>query len=58
MQKSVSKRIKIKKSGKVLHRAPTLGHSRANKNTYQMQRKKIGRNLFVTAKKIKEIITQ
>ncbi len=53
MQKSVSKRIKIKKSGKILRRATALGHSRANKNTVQMKRKKNGRDLYISAKKIK-----
>jgi len=43
----------VKKSGKILHRATTLGHSRANKNTVQMQRKKIERDLYIATKKIK-----
>ncbi|MGC9602995.1 MAG: hypothetical protein ABSF47_00805 [Minisyncoccia bacterium] len=53
MHKSVSKRIKVKKSGKILHRATTLGHSRANKNSIQMQRKKIQRDLDIHVKKVK-----
>ncbi len=40
MKKSVSKRIRITKSGKVLRRAMTLGHSRVNKRTVQIKRKK------------------
>jgi len=54
MKKSISKRIKVKKSGKVLHRANALGHSRANKNTRQMKRKKNERNLYIKAKEIKQ----
>jgi len=53
MQKSVSKRIKIKKSGKIMHRSTSLGHSRANKNTVQMKRKKNERHLDMSMKKIK-----
>ncbi|MEK7626694.1 MAG: hypothetical protein AAB399_00815 [Patescibacteria group bacterium] len=53
MQKSVSKRIKVKKSGKILRRSTTLGHSRANKSTSQMKRKKNERQLAITSKKIK-----
>jgi ribosomal protein L35 len=53
MLKSVSKRIKVKKSGKILRRSTTLGHSRANKSTVQMKRKKNERSLVISAKKIK-----
>lgn len=52
-QKSVSKRIKVKKSGKIMRRATSLGHSRANKNTSQMKRRKNERQLTITSKKIK-----
>lgn len=52
-QKSVSKRIKIKKSGKILRRSTTLGHSRANKNSVQMGRKRNERGLDIAMKKIK-----
>ena len=45
MKKSVSKRIKITKSGKILRRAMALGHSRANKRTAQIKRKKNARTL-------------
>ncbi|MCL4391885.1 hypothetical protein M1413_00960 [Patescibacteria group bacterium] len=45
MKKSVSKRIRITKSGKVLRRAMALGHSRANKRTVQIKRKKNARTL-------------
>ena len=44
-KKSVSKRIKITKSGKVLRRAMALGHSRVNKRTVQIKRKKNARTL-------------
>ena len=37
--KSIVKRIKLSKSGKVRRRAMTLGHSRGNKTHTQMQRK-------------------
>jgi ribosomal protein L35 len=53
MKKSVSKRIKIKKSGKILRRATSLGHSRTNKNSVQMRRKKNKRGFEMTAKKIR-----
>lgn len=56
MIKSISKRVKISKSGKILRRAMTLGHSRANKNSVQMQRKKHGRNLEIRAKRITSYI--
>ncbi len=51
--KSVSKRVKVKKSGKILRRSTSLGHSRANKNTVQMKRKKNERDLYISTKKIK-----
>jgi hypothetical protein len=44
-QKSISKRIQISRNGKVRRRATALGHSRANKTTLQMQRKKRERSL-------------
>ncbi|MEK7512871.1 MAG: hypothetical protein AAB601_01595 [Patescibacteria group bacterium] len=38
-QKSISNRVKITRRGKVRRRATTLGHSRSNKTSVQMQRK-------------------
>ncbi len=38
--KSIVKRVRITKNKKILRRALTLGHSRGNKNTTQMKRKK------------------
>jgi len=40
MQNSVEKRIAVTKTGKVRHRSPALGHSRANKNATQLRRKR------------------
>ncbi len=45
MKKSISKRIHITKTGKVRRRAMTLGHSRINKRTTQIKRKKNTRSL-------------
>jgi hypothetical protein len=45
MQKSISKRIKTTSRGKVRRRATTLGHSRSNKTSLQMSRKKHDRGL-------------
>ncbi|MFA6365299.1 MAG: 50S ribosomal protein L35 [Candidatus Paceibacterota bacterium] len=49
MQKSVSKRIRVTKNGKVMRRAMTLGHSRTNKSSTQLQRKKGMRGLTDSA---------
>lgn len=43
--KSISKRIRITKRGKVQRRAMILGHSRANKSGRQLNRKKLSRGL-------------
>ncbi|MDP3015181.1 MAG: hypothetical protein AAB698_01445 [Patescibacteria group bacterium] len=40
MKKSISSRIKITKTGKILRRPMGLGHCRAKKRTTQMKRKK------------------
>lgn len=53
MKKSISKRVKITKTGKILRRAMSLGHSRANKSTTQMKRKKGQRSLAIHVNKIK-----
>ena len=53
MKKSISKRIRITKSGKIIRRAMSLGHSRANKRTTQIKRKKGARSLSMSVNKIK-----
>lgn len=40
VKKSITKRIRVTKRGKVLRRAMALGHAKANKNTAQKKRKK------------------
>jgi ribosomal protein L35 len=40
MKKSISNRIKITKTGKILRRAMGLGHCRAKKRSSQLKRKK------------------
>jgi ribosomal protein L35 len=40
MKKSISSRIKITKTGKILRRPMGLGHCRAKKRTAQMKRKR------------------
>ncbi len=54
--KSIQKRLRITKSGKVMRRAPALGHSRGNKNTAQMKRKKNSRGLNLPTEKIKRYL--
>ncbi len=54
--KSVQKRVRITKSGKVLRRAPALGHARGNKNTTQLKRKKNARGLNLPMEKIKQYL--
>ncbi len=44
-QNSVRKRIRITKTGKIRRRAMALGHSRSNKRTTQMKRKKLSRGI-------------
>ncbi|GEM_PF-6401878 len=45
VKKSITKRIRVTKRGKVLRRAMALGHAKANKNTVQKKRKKAHRTL-------------
>jgi len=45
MKKSLSKRIKITKRGKILRKAMGQGHNRAKKRTVQRKRRKIRRGL-------------
>lgn len=44
-QKSISKRIRVTKNGKVVRRAMGLGHSRANKSQQQIRRRQKSRGL-------------
>lgn len=52
--KSISKRIRITKKGKVMRRAMALGHSRVNKSSSQMKRKKLSRGLINSKELIKK----
>ncbi len=52
--KSITKRIRITKKGKVVRRAMALGHSRVNKSTSQMKRKKLSRGLENSTELIKK----
>lgn len=52
--KSIAKRIRITKKGKVVRRAMALGHSRVNKSTSQMKRKKLSRGLENSTELIKK----
>ncbi len=45
VKKSIMKRLRVTKRGKVLRRAMALGHAKANKNTVQKKRKKGQRTL-------------
>ncbi|MDI6820857.1 MAG: hypothetical protein QMD65_01625 [Patescibacteria group bacterium] len=56
MKKSVSQRIKITKSGKILHRAMGLSHSRASKTGIQMGRKKRKRALSIHSYTVKKYL--
>ena len=53
MKKSISTRIKITKTGKILRRAMGLGHCRAKKRSAQIRRKgclrgiKTGKNIIL-----------
>ncbi|MEK7465524.1 MAG: hypothetical protein AAB631_01985 [Patescibacteria group bacterium] len=52
MNKSIKKRITITSTGKIRRRAMALGHSRTNKNSRQMQRKKNTRGIDITSRVI------
>jgi len=56
MQKSVVKRVKMTKQGKLKRRATTLGHSRSNKSQKEYLRKKGMRNLTIKKKTLKKYI--
>lgn len=50
MKKSISSRIKITKTGKILRRAMGLGHCRAKKRSAQMKRKKGLKQISIRSK--------
>lgn len=54
MKKSISKRIKITKGGKVRRRAMALGHFKVNKTSIQLKRKKRERGLDIKKNLIKK----
>jgi len=54
MKKTISKRIRISKRGKILRRAMGQGHCRAKKRTVQRNRRKILRNLLHGEKFLKK----
>ncbi len=54
MRKSVSNRIKITKTGKVLRRAMGLGHFRAKKRSAQIKRRKGLRTIKQEEKNIRK----
>lgn len=56
MKKFLTERLKITKNKKILRRATTLGHSRANKTSIQLKRKKHYRQLKINMKKLKTAI--
>jgi len=53
-KKSISKRIKITKNGKVTRRAMGLGHSKGNKSNTQKTRRKSKRGLATYGKLIQK----
>ncbi|RJQ27774.1 50S ribosomal protein L35 [Candidatus Parcubacteria bacterium] len=55
-KKSVTKRIRVTKNGKVARRPMALGHSRSNKSGTQMGRKKGDRGLSLPMSTIKKYI--
>lgn len=52
MKKSISKRIRLTKTGKVLRRAMGQCHFRSKKRTTQLKRKKNDRKITDLSKKI------
>ncbi|MGC9046653.1 MAG: 50S ribosomal protein L35 [Minisyncoccia bacterium] len=55
MKKSIAKRIKITKKGKIKRRPPILSHSRSNKKPIQLLRKRKERGLNMKLKVVKKI---
>ena len=59
IKKSVSKRFKVTKTGKVLHASQMLSHKRSAKSKSNLRRKKLGGQLTGRfAKKIKMLLAQ
>ena len=56
MKKSISSRIKITKTGKILRRTMGQCHFRAKKSTTQIKRKKSNRGLNASKKLIKKYL--
>ncbi len=54
MRKSISKRLKITKTGKILRRAMAQGHFLAKKRSIQIRRKKLFRGLDMGKKIVKK----
>jgi len=54
MKKSISKRLKITSTGKILRRAMAQGHFLAKKRTVQIKRKKLLRGLDFGKKIVKK----
>lgn len=54
MKKTISKRLRITPTGKVLHRAMGLGHNRSRKSSTQLRRKANMRILGGAAALIKQ----
>lgn len=54
MKKSISKRIKITRGGKVKRRAMALCHCRTNKSGTQKNRKKANRGLGINVRKLEK----
>lgn len=50
MKKSISDRIKITKTGKILRRTMGIGHCRAKKRSAQIKRKKSFRSINIGKK--------
>jgi len=55
-RKSITKRIRITKKGKLARRARGLSHTRTNKKTNQLMRRRGGRNLVMSAKNINKFL--
>jgi large subunit ribosomal protein L35 len=56
-KKSLAKRFKVTKTGKVLHRSPNFRHKRGTKSKARIRKIKMEKTLFSTfASKIKKLI--
>lgn len=58
VSKSVRKRLKINKKGKVKHRSQGLGHNRSKWDSDRRSRKLNKKEFGVKEKKVKELINQ